>query len=826
MLGDNSVRTRPDRNVTTMLTMQNPFRDIVKADELDPELAAKLFVRKVCPIWSEVCSRRNHIIVGPRGAGKTIALRQLDSRTHTTPQDYIGLYVQISRISALYKIPFEHLNKRSDEGLIATLQKVFSDHIWLEVMRLICITLEKFGLYELDNAVDIEHLFGVDVNSLATLETFCAERQRTIEESLMSWSRGRSLDWKPVAHLPSALHRCGEYLRTKLPHLATKSPCIYLLLDESSPIPFECQLVMNELLHRGRNFCTKLAIRPFEWDTLKTNMGRNIEIDTDIIVSHIRYSNELEEPYITNMIAVVDRALRTRLSKQVFPEHAVNSLDILRIFPADPSSSYSGFDSICAASSGNPQNLLQICSCIFRATESVRGTSVASMPIFPPQLQDQAIRAWSRDHEDHNPYYDSRAFCRSLLRSIRTDQSPQRSIGFSYLHSSEADLFTHDYLPSDIGELIRSAFSGGFLRRTNAGTASLFEVPSEFHLSRGLLPREGLPIGLPILPATSIDHQFIRYNTRDHVRLNKSTAVGDDDQIKAFLSTSFSRLTTQQRADIKQYLQSVAIDCVDIENSLHDQFLFTSTQNQIKNADIVILDATILRPYTMLEVGMCAGILQNPKNVICVLNEESCDRPDDPVVRLPEFMHTLPIILYSFDHERLQQTAVQIAERARALLSDHSEFSYTRHPSMPLRPKRGRDSKTVYVSLPYSSMRDRVLEAVREALKVKGWSIIHENQVQIYLANELQTAINCAFTAGIGVVDTSGRESPDLLQCFKLGLFAGKRGWRVLQMEQVGQENRRTFASVPGLKHSTWESIDEFVRKVTAFVTTSGREAW
>lgn len=806
--------------------MQNPFRDIVKADDLHPELAAKLFVPEVCPVWSDVRSRRNHIIVGPRGAGKTIALRQLDSRTHTSPRDYIGIYIQISRISALYRNPFEHLRQRSDERLIATFQQVFSDHLWLEIVRLICITLEKFKIYELNNRYELKRLFGIEMESMTALANYCTERQQSVEEGLISWSRNGFLDWEPLAHLPAALHRCAESLRIKLPHLATTSPCLYLLLDESSPIPIECQFVLNELLHRGRTFCTKLAIRPFEWDTMKTNTDKIIEVDTDIIVSNIRYSNELEERYIKNMESVVDRVLRTQLAEQNLPEDAVNSLDFNEIFPSHPSSQYSGFHSICAASSGNPQNLLQICSCVFRATESVQGVNDRSIPNFPHQLQDQAVRAWSRDHEDRNPYNTSRSFCRSLLRSIRANQSTQKTIGFSYSHSAEPDLFTYDYLPSDIGDLIKSAFSGGFLRRTVASPTSLFEVPSEFHLSRALLPREGLPLDLPIMPAVPIDHQFIRTHTRDRMPFTKSATVEEDKRIKAFLSTSFSRLMLQQRADIKQYLQAVAIDCVDVEDRLHDQFLFTSIQKQIKTADIVILDATIIRPYTIFEIGICAGLLQRPKNVICVLNEElsipNGQTCDDPIGRLPKFMHKLPIILFSFDNERLRQTASEIADRARALLTAQSEFSHIRGHGVPLRPRQRRDSKAVYVSLPPSSIRDRVLDAVREALEAKGWSMIHEEQAQMYLANELQTAINCAFTARIGVVDTSGKDTPDLLQCFKLGLFAGKREWRVLQMEHAGQENRQTFASVPGIEYSTWASIEEFVRRVTAFVTNSG----
>lgn len=796
--------------------MQNPFRDIVKADDLDPNLAAKLFVPEVSPIWKEVPSPRNHIIVGPRGAGKTIALRQLDSRTHTEPKDYIGIYVQISRISALYKNPFEHLRERSDATIIAIFQQIFSDHLWLSIVRSFCEYLKQFSIDELDNPAEIKRLFGIDAASIDSLDNSCAERHRKIEETLISWSRNEQLSWQPVAHVPEALQRCVDRLRTKLPSLTTTSPSLYLLLDESSPIPLECQLVLNELLHRGRNYCVKLAIRPFEWDTLRTNHDRTIEVDTDLIVSNIKYSDELEDRYIRNMETLVKRVLQTQLSTRILPINSAHNFDINSIFPAHADEQYSGFHAICAASSGNPQNLLQICSCIFQAAESVQGIQGQSMPSFPPSLQDQAIRAWSRDHEDYNPYTNSRSFCRSLLRSVRTNQSSQKAIGFSYSHSREADLFTQDYLPQDIGALVKSAFSGGFLRRTSADPTSLFEVPSEFHLSRGLLPREGLPVDLPIHPTTPIDQEFIRTNTRDHIRAAIPVAVAEDKRIKAFLSTSFSRLMQQQRADIKRYLQGVAIDCVDVEDSLHEQFLFTSIKTQITAADFVILDATILRPYTMFEIGICAGLLSKPKNVICVLNSEGSD---DPIGKLPDFMQKLPIICFSYSEEQLQKAAADIAERARALIPARSEFSYIEHSNTPLRPKQRRDRRTVYVSLPNNSIRGRALEAVRQELEQQGWNVIDEEQAQIYLANEFQTAITCAFTARVGVIDTSGRDGPDLLQCFKLGLFAGKQNWRVLQTERLGEQTERTFNSVPGIGYASWADIDEFVRNVTAFVT-------
>ena len=61
--------------------MYNPFYDIVKADELPPELAAELFIEEASPIWTDIQFPLNHLVIGPRGAGKTIALRQLDHKS-------------------------------------------------------------------------------------------------------------------------------------------------------------------------------------------------------------------------------------------------------------------------------------------------------------------------------------------------------------------------------------------------------------------------------------------------------------------------------------------------------------------------------------------------------------------------------------------------------------------------------------------------------------------------------------------------------------------------------------------------------------------------
>ena len=88
-----------------------------------------------------------------------------------------------------------------------------------------------------------------------------------------------------------------------------------------------------------------------------------------------------------------------------------------------------------------------------------------------------------------------------------------------------------------------------------------------------------------------------------------------------------------------------------------------------------------------------------------------------------------------------------------------------------------------------------------------------------YGANDFQVPIQCAYTSRVGVIDTTGKNGPDLLQCYKLGLFAGKRApWRVQQVEEQVHARPDTFASVPGLEHAAWNTVDDLVGQVESFV--------
>ena len=806
----------------------NPFYGIDKADVLPLDLATELFVAEASPIWADVQAPINNLIVGPRGAGKTIALRQLGHGLHE-PQsaDFIGLYIQISRISTIFQHVFDNEDLASPD--IVHLQRIFGDHLWLAIMRELVQYL-KVAQYQSKDAFDkkfIQDLTdqAIQVPSIESLDVECANRQQRIEQTVHRWSTGLQTGWEPMVDLSASLERTCAALRNTIACLNQDHPCIYLLLDESSPIPEACQQVVNGLLHRGRPYCVKLAVRPYEWTTLETTAHRAIEPGTDIKPLHVRHPNELQDAYVQNMRTLINRVLRTRLAA-AHPAHergwasVEDEADISSILLEDPKK-YSGFLSVCASSSGNPQNLLEICSCIVAtaikdASHSGRRPETLDLGKISAETQDRAIVRWSRDYEDQNPYPVSKKFCRALLGVMRSSDHPEPSIGFQYLYSDQAQIFSTDYLPEPIGKLVKPAFSGGFLQSEDPNSTSLFEVPSSFNLNRGLLARDGFSLSSPRQPANKLDREFVIRHTNEGGPMSRPSLP--NRTLRAFLSTAFGPTMTQQRADIKNALVGVDIECIDVEDKANDQFLFTAIYKGIKKADFTILDATVLRPYTMFEMGLCAGAMQ-PKNVICVINEHETS---SALNSLPEYILKLPILRFNFEQEQLTKLAEVIRDRAKGLLAKPSEFKRDALTGVPLRPRRR--AQELFLSLPQSSIRDRAIEAVRSSLERREWTVVVEEDAGSYGLNELQVPIYCAYLSRVGIVDVTTEDGDlDLLQCYKLGLFAGKRRpWRVLGVGKGRELATDAFASVPNIARPHWNSIEDLVKVALEFIGSEG----
>ena len=89
-----------------------------------------------------------------------------------------------------------------------------------------------------------------------------------------------------------------------------------------------------------------------------------------------------------------------------------------------------------------------------------------------------------------------------------------------------------------------------------------------------------------------------------------------------------------------------------------------------------------------------------------------------------------------------------------------------------------------------------------------------------YTANALQVPILCAFTARVGIIDTSAEEGLGLLQSYKLGLFAGKQGWRVLHTTNTKSDTFSLLENIDGVNSFHWREEGELVERILNFVQT------
>ena len=777
----------------------NPFYDVAKADAHTPRDVATLFVRDASPVWPDLQYPINHLVVGARGTGKTMALRQLDYRTLASGDqisDFVGVYAHVSRISAIFHALFADREEDAGEPLIRQFQQVFADYLALEIVRVLCdladgddqlVRPDFSAVFRLPGGFDTGDIVGD-----------CARLQIQAEASIQSWQISGRCAWQSLGDLPAIVARLAEALRHANPWLARERPCLYVLLDESSPVPRACQAVLNTLLLRGQPYCAKLAVRPFEWHTLNTPSGRPKEQDTDVFVLHLDHSDELSAAYVSHMEQIVDKVLGSR-------EIAVPGIH--EALPASIDYPYSGFDAVCAASSGNPQDLLMICSAIFAAQGNADDPATRSFEPVPPSAQHDVVRTWSRDFGRRNAYDASRRLCRSLAQQVKKVPEASRSIGFEY-RPEEPDLLADGSLPDDLAEPFRPAFAGGFVRPGEETHPSLFAVPGSFRLSRGVLPELEIALDTPTIPPVALDRSFIETKARASPPFGISKAIPAP---AVYLSSSFIEPTDPDWEAMTQALAVAGFVFPKVRLTDAPSAWFDGARRRIAKAHVALLGGRGATSRTMFEIGLCAGA-SRPVDVI-VGRLDNGGIPLDEMAGLPPF----PTVSHQADDGNYSRFAAEARAAAEQLVAHPSDFANVALTGVSLRPKRRREN-TVYLSVPDSIADCMPLDAIREGLAACGWSMIAEADMTSYAANVLQVPALCAFTARVGVIDTSAADGFEPIQSYKLGLFAGKRGWRVLHTSNTELAIASPIDHVVGAEYYRWESEDELVARILRFV--------
>ena len=776
---------------------QNPFYDITKADALSPTDVATLFVQDANPIFENLKSPIHHFVVGTRGSGKTMALRQLDYRTLANNEantHFVGAYIHVSKISTIFRTLFAEVDQNDDKHLVAQFQQVFEDYLALEIVRVLCdlsMSNERLLLPDFGSILKLPSGFDID-----NITEACTRLQMLVESSIQSWLISRRCAWHPIGDLPAIMVRLAESLRQVNPWLTKDTPCLYILLDESSPIPHACQSILNKLLIRGEPYCVKLAIRPYEWHTLNIPSGPAKEPSNDFLALYLENSDELSAEHISSMEKIVNKVLSSGNE---------NYMPVQDLLPASPDYPYSGFASICAASSGNPQDLLMICSALLSKWRNENDIEDRSNEPISPKIQNSVVKRWSSDFIHQNPYEESRQLCLALSKEVQKLPENIRSIGFEY-RPEELNLFSSDRLPDDLAEPLRPAFSGGFIRTIQIESKSLWNLPRKFRLSRGVLPDLDLALNIPTDHPVHVDRYFIETSAKLNRSFGKKRARQD---LVIYFSDSFIEKADIRRELVRRALYSAQFSFPKVRMSKTPLTWYKDTRRQIEKSDIALVGVSRSPVRTMLEIGQCASAHRRVDVIVSVTD-------DNNMKALEPWVELLPTVaLRTDDDDDYNQFATDIravAEQIRKRPSDFTSVSLTR---VSLRPKQKR-SKTIYLSLPAKVS----LERIREKLIKYGWSAITEDDMSTYTANALQVPILCAFTARVGIIDTSAGEGLSPIQHYKLGLFSGKRGWRVLHTTNTKSDAFSLLENVDGIDSFHWREEGDLVERILQFVQT------
>ena len=337
----------------------------------------------------------------------------------------------------------------------------------------------------------------------------------------------------------------------------------------------------------------------------------------------------------------------------------------------------------------------------------------------------------------------------------------------------------------------------------------MFDVPGSFRLSRGALPELDISLDTPAIPPLPIDRTFIEKGSRT---VYTPRAAKTPDPV-AYLSSSFIESTDPRWNAVTQALLCAGFSFPKVQSARKSSAWLHSARRKIDKARVALFGGQVASSRTMFEIGLCAGA-SRPVDVI-VGRLDNGQVPLEETVGLPS-LSTVSHQANDGNYSRFAAEARAVAEQLMAHPSDFANIALT---GVSLRPKRRRE-KTIYLSMP-ETVADRFpLDKIREGLAARGWSMITEADMTSYAANPLQVPVLCAFTARVGVIDTSAADGLDAIQSYKLGLFAGKRGWRVLHTSNTEPAIPSPLDCVVGLEYFRWDGEAELVERILGFVRT------
>jgi hypothetical protein len=363
--------------------------------------------------------------------------------------------------------------------------------------------------------------------------------------------------------------------------------------------------------------------------------------------------------------------------------------------------------------------------------------------------------------------------------------------------------------------LLKKAFEEGAFQFLNPADGSSLTVPDGFALA---------PIVGPALGRSSTVSTVTHVDIGEVENIVKPPRAARQPQIEVsnalghvFLSISFADLPhpTIAREVFKRVFMEAGIRLV--EGRAIGPGMITQLLDQIKATDTTILELSHLRPNIIVEMGLTLGLSHR---LIPVLDLEAGSRPD---LRLYPFLSDMGHIPYHLNEDEIRRLRSEVVSWYRKPLNDAHMLNRTLDNSTRLRVQQKPGVLAIYYPESRRSIWQNLIDGLRHAVSAAGYECIVVNQSphkkRLPLLDNLVWAVSRCDRV---LVDTSGREGPDLYGAFALGFaFALSRkgnSKQIKRVEEKGMEKQTGISMWPSQQYATWENPQTLLSIVSDFL--------
>jgi hypothetical protein len=811
----------------------NPFMQL-SADRYPVRTTLQYF--EEAPFWAELHKPKNQVVFGHYGSGKSIALQRLRGSAmarkprFATDMPFLGIYLnllQVAFLDSVAKLGRDPTIRSRWPDVEDRALRIKEHYLALSLVQSAAAELDEIdktpGFGQLSNVREVARQLattvGYDPHKVSTFRALseAAARDRfqikklagsaAVFASVYAELEGTNLQLlgHQIAEIISAPRVFREF-RDGVP--------TYFLIDQVEAVANETKQILNLLSRRENPFFTKTAARVHGHITTCQNSDP-LKVGDDVFPVFAGFTLEETADFVRIATAVGDNMLRAHGDSRAMEDLLAGSRrHASRNSPGIETPIYAGAQGLATLASGSMRAFFEMCSLALRCA-SGSDINLARHPI-TVECQTQAAISMARQELERLSTSDSAngPKVRAIIEQIFRDVRRRRELMPSRVNLT-GDLFPDDALGEDLKQVVRAGFELDAFRYLSIQDTTYGEIPEAFGITPvfapafGVSQRRGDPKNLT---PDELKRMAATHRGRPVQQPESTTRPG-----LLYLTGYARQPVSQSHVEAVREVFGDEFSVIVNDKSAASQGL-NRLVNTIRSADLVLVEVSVLNPDVMLTLGVSYALR---KRTFVTLNLDLGDDFGD----INSFVRTLDIVTYSSDIDRLKVARDKISQRFQTA-SNPSEMMEENAFGITLRPRS--DPSSVFLYYPEGrAVWNRLRPQLREHLTRLGarLSTVEGAPYNSTALESVMFSINRAsrdFRHSC-VIDTTGRDSPDLIGCFAIGAgFALRRG--VIRIEEAGRTNERGLGLWTGA-YEPWAGESELHGILKKYVTPRARES-